>query len=311
MNTRITALLVTIATLMLVAGTAFAQSGIAVKKTNTQGITDTSKARAFTTPVKFEAPAPSNHYIEYLAANPENDEIIALTIDVNGRVTYSHTRGGNPLITRDAIDIQVIDRFDPETVRLAFGVMAASGFMKFPREFPNGGTYKADFNVWVTVQTPTDSNTVYADAESLVSKEFQVVRSVMDSLTQTLEDQTLLDLSIYHADGTLAGGIVVQNDGDAVLRRHKQEDDEFGVSVFERHLSNVKMHQIRTALDTAEFFQLPACSGTFQAAGYSDPYEFTLECSMNGVSNSIRFGSGSEAAQRLAFIVDWGLDLVD
>lgn len=311
MKTRIAAILVTVATLLLVASTAIAQTNFAPKNTNTQGITDPSKTRSLTTPVTFETPDPSNHYIEYLAANPDNDEIVTLNIGINGRVEYSHTRGGNPLINRDAIDIEVVDQVDPETVKLAFGVMAAAGFMNFPREFPAGGTYKADFSVWMTVQTPTDSNTVYADAEALVSQQFQVVRNVIESLTESIENKTLLDLSIYHADGTLAGGITVQNDGDAILRRHRQESDEIGLHVFERHLSNVKMQQIENAFENAEFFHLPACSGTFQPNGLGDPYEFALEYNKNGVGNTIWFGSGTEAAQKLAFIVDWGLDLVD
>ncbi len=311
MKTRILSTIVIAGIILGFAAVASAQiAGTGKSKIGAQTLVDPARANK----INVSPPPPPtipdlDHRIEFIATNEDNREDIVLVVDINGTMTYSHQQGSP--FNQDRIDIEVRDVLDAATVTTLFGMLAAGGFMELPDEFPQGGAYKSNFDTAMTLVTPSETKSVFASDDALVSQQFETIRTVMHAFIQAIENRTLVDFEIYSEDGVFLAGVEVQADGDARVRVNSENPDAPGLRVLERSLTAQRVESLEGALGGADFFALPACSDSGRDGAIHSPYEFVLTYNANSQSHTVRFGTGSDAANDLSFFVDWALGFVD
>jgi len=310
MKTRLATLVLAIACAVLIATPAIAGDR-SIRIGSTGMLTDISKASTPTINPGGPGDAPK-HQITYIASRPDSKDDIVLVLDINGRLSYSHTAGTPGLGKGLPVNIHLDDVVDMETVNLAFGLFTAVGFDGFPSSFPPGGTSKDQFDVWVTLETPTIEKTVFASSSSLVSEEFHVLQNVLDAVTRSVEDRVVLEFDIFDGEGSMLGGIRVQADGDAtILKAPILGAGGVGFEPVERHVQSDRMDDIFQAIDDADFFQIPTCDNEAVETIFGDEILFELSVFQNGRTHTVRFGTGTEIADDLAPLVEWGLNQID
>ncbi len=293
----------TIVTTSVTAGTATLSSNNTVPNTWTSPI----KTRTLSVTPKTNNVPPIQHEITYIASRPAAVEDVVLTLDIDGNMTYSHTQGHEGFGAERPLDINISDKLDPATVRFAFAMMAAGGFADFPDEFPIGTSYKDGFDTWLTLDTPDGATkTVYAPSSGMVSDEFEVIRSVFESITEVLENEVVLSVVVRNEYGGFVGSLDVQADGDARIRSASNAGpNSNNVKETFRHFNASRMEGIAEQMAAADFFNLSLCSDSNAAALLGADMTFEVTYNAGGNSHTVQFGAQSETKDALSALVDW------
>lgn len=255
-------------------------------------------------------PRVPEHQIEFVASRSDYDDNIVMVLDINGNLFYYH-QSGNPHLNPKATMIEMVTTVPQETVVLAFGVLSAGGFVDFPTEFPAGGQYKDAFDIWMTLQSPQSTNTVFAAANALVSPEFNAVRSVFEALAQSIENRVIFEMEVFAPNGTRLGSISLQADGDAVVRKSSNNPNVATTIVAEKHLPHARMTIIKHAMQQADFFNAPTCNDAAGKNTMGSPHEYEVTYTHGSNTRTVRFGDGSDLGDELSGLTSWVLNLVD